>query len=45
MKTATFKEWDLDRLDAAFNLKQCLENEFELLPQWQHLAQEIKISS
>ncbi|MEY4768326.1 MAG: hypothetical protein RL637_965 [Pseudomonadota bacterium] len=44
MKTATFKEWDLDRLDAAFNLKQCLENEFELLPQWQHLAQEIKIS-
>jgi hypothetical protein len=44
MKTATFKEWDLDNLDAAFNLKQCLESEFELLPDWKNLAQTIEIS-
>jgi hypothetical protein len=44
MKTATFKEWDLDSLDAAFNLKQRLESELELLPQWEQLAQSIEIS-
>jgi hypothetical protein len=44
MKTATFKEWDLDGLDIAFNLKQRLENEFELLPQWESLAQTLEIS-
>lgn len=44
MKTATFKEWDLDSLDAAFNLKQRLEDEFDLLPQWENLAQSLEIS-
>ncbi|MCK5871651.1 MAG: hypothetical protein KAG26_02395 [Methylococcales bacterium] len=44
MKIATFKEWDLDNLDTAFNLKQRLESEFELLPQWEDLAQTIALT-
>lgn len=33
MKTATFKEWDLDGLDEAFGLKQISQS--ELLTQWE----------
>lgn len=44
MKKATFKEWDLDSLDASFNLKQQLKAEFDLLPEWEILAQTIELS-
>ena len=39
MKTATFKEWDLDSLDEAFGLNQILKS--ELLSQWENNNQEI----
>ncbi|MCF7987186.1 MAG: hypothetical protein K9L60_06430 [Methylovulum sp.] len=34
MKNTTFKDWDLDKLDNAFNLKQVWQS--ELLAQWQN---------
>jgi hypothetical protein len=34
MKSTTFKDWDLDKLDNAFNLKQVWQS--ELLAQWQN---------
>jgi hypothetical protein len=39
MKTATFKEWDLDGLDEAFGLTQQLNS--ELLTQWENNNEEI----
>jgi hypothetical protein len=39
MKTATFKEWDLDSLDEAFGLKQILCS--ELLTQWESNKEKI----
>lgn len=45
MKTATFKEWDLDSLDAAFGLNQQLETEFDLLFAWEKLAQTLEITA
>ena len=39
MKTATFKEWDLDGLDEAFGLKQISES--ELLTQWKNNKEKI----
>ncbi|MDQ7089938.1 MAG: hypothetical protein Q9M50_04755 [Methylococcales bacterium] len=39
MKTATFKEWDLDDLDAAFKLKQVWSN--TTLDEWENNTQEI----
>ncbi len=42
MKIATFKEWDLDTLDEAFNLKQVFDNNYPLLKNWQQF--ELKIT-
>ncbi len=39
MKTATFKEWDLDDLDVAFKLKQVWSN--TTLDEWENNTQEI----
>lgn len=39
MKTATFKEWDLTKLDKAFGLKQIWK--CELLSSWQNISIEI----
>lgn len=39
MKQATFKDWDLDRLDEAFGLKQVWES--DLLAQWENCEVEI----
>ncbi len=39
MKQATFKDWDLDRLDEAFGLKQVWES--DLLAQWENCEIEI----
>jgi hypothetical protein len=39
MKTATFKEWDLDGLDEAFGLKQIWQS--DLLVQWESNHEEI----
>ncbi|NOQ36734.1 MAG: hypothetical protein GQ569_12710 [Methylococcaceae bacterium] len=39
MKTATFKEWDLDTLDEAFTLRQVWES--ELLNQWENNEQQL----
>ena len=39
MKTATFKEWDLDKLDEAFSLKQVWQS--DLLNQWENNNQEV----
>ncbi len=42
MKTATFKEWDLDKLDEAFGLSQVFDVDYPLLKSWQQT--EVKIS-
>ncbi len=39
MKQATFKDWDLDRLDETFGLKQVWES--DLLAQWENCEVEI----
>lgn len=44
MKTATFKEWDLTKLDKAFGLKQILLADTPLLQAWKTLAQSLDIS-
>lgn len=35
MKIATFKEWDLDKLDQVFGLKQVFDDDYPLLKSWQ----------
>ncbi|MCK5925609.1 MAG: hypothetical protein KAG10_06935 [Methylococcales bacterium] len=44
MKKATFKDWNLDSLDAGFNLKQQLQAEFDLMPEWEILAKTMQLS-
>ena len=44
IKTATFKEWDLDKLEQIFNLTQLLEHESTELKNWQVLANTVKIT-
>jgi hypothetical protein len=39
MKKVTFKEWDLDKLEAAFNLTECWE--CPLLEQWENNNEQI----
>ncbi|NOQ35363.1 MAG: hypothetical protein GQ569_05640 [Methylococcaceae bacterium] len=41
MKTATFKEWDLDKLDEAFGLSQVFDDDYPLLKDWQQTEVEI----
>lgn len=41
MKTATFKEWDLDKLDEAFGLSQVFDDDYPLLKSWQQTEVEI----
>lgn len=45
MKTATFKEWTLDKLDKAFGLNQILVTECEVLKAWQTQAASVEINA
>ena len=44
MKTATFKDWTLTKLDNEFGLSQIVEDEFESLKDWQNKSKSIEIS-
>ncbi len=44
MKKANFKDWDLDGLDAAFDLRQELAAEFDLVPEWEKLANTMELT-
>ncbi|TAD95912.1 MAG: hypothetical protein EAZ97_14890 [Bacteroidetes bacterium] len=44
IKTATFKEWTLTKLEKAFGIKQIYDSEYEVLKKWQDLSKTIKVS-
>ncbi len=45
MKTATFKEWTLSKLDDAFGIKQVLDMNYRELQKWRNLSKSIEISA
>ena len=43
MKTANFKDWNLDSLDKTFELSQILQDECEVFQQWNALSKDMSI--
>jgi hypothetical protein len=45
MKTATFKDWTLSKLDNSFGIKQVLDMNYRELKKWRDLSKSIEISA